>query len=64
MVTMDRAAMMLWLTPITTVRRDIGSSTLVRVCTLVEPSDSAASTVVAGTERMACAVMRTAGGAA
>ncbi len=64
MVTMDSAAMMVWFTPMTTVRLDMGSSTLVSVCRRVDPSDSAASTVVAGTSRMACAVMRIAGGAA
>ncbi len=64
MVTMARAAMMVWLTPMTTVRLDIGSSTFSSCCDRVVPSESAASTVVSGTERMACAVMRMAGGAA
>lgn len=64
MVTMDSAAMMVWFTPSTTVRFDIGSSTVASVCRRVAPSDSAASTVAAGTERIACAVMRTAGGVA
>ena len=56
--------MIVWLTPSTIVRRDIGSRTLVSVCARVEPSDSAASTVVRGTERIPCAVIRTTGGIA
>lgn len=64
MVTMARAAMIDWLTPITTVRLDIGSRTFSSACRRVAPSDSAASAVVSGTDRMACAVMRIAGGAA
>jgi len=64
MVTIARAAMMVWLTPITTVRLAIGSSTLSSDCQRVAPMESAASTVVSGTERMPCAVIRIAGGAA
>lgn len=64
MVTMARAAMMVWLMPITTVRLDIGSKTFISACRRVAPIESAASTVACGTERMACAVMRIAGGAA
>ena len=64
MVTIDSAAMIVWLTPSTIVRRDIGRRTLVRVWARVEPSDSAASTVVGGTARIPCAVIRTTGGTA
>ena len=63
-MTIDSAAMMVWLTPSTTVRRAIGSCTLVSRCQPVEPSEVAASTVFSGTSRMPCAVNRTAGGSA
>lgn len=63
-VTIESAAMIVWLMPTTTVDRDIGSSTLVSVCPRVDPSERAASTLSGGTERIACAVSRTAGGAA
>lgn len=53
-----------WLTHMTLVRLDIDSRTFGRDCRRVAPSESAASTVVSGTDRMACAVMRIAGGAA
>ena len=64
MVTMASAAMMVWLMPITMVRLAIGSSTFMSDCHRVAPSESAASTVVSGTERMPCAVIRIAGGTA
>lgn len=64
MVTMESAAMMVWFTPSTTVRFDSGSSTVASVWPRVAPRDCAASTVAAGTERIAWAVMRTAGGVA
>ena len=46
------------------MRRAIGSWTLLSSCIRVEPSDSAASTVVADTSRMPGAVSRIAGGTA
>ena len=63
-VTIDNAAMIVWLTPSTIVLRADGSSTFTSVCCRVAPRDSEASTVLRGTERMACAVIRIAGGAA
>ncbi len=63
-VTIDSAAMIVWLMPRTMVLRAEGSSTLTSVCFCVAPRDSLASTVLRGTVRMACAVIRIAGGAA
>ncbi len=63
-VAMDSAAMMVWLTPTTMVRLASGRRTLLRSCHGVDPSDVPASTVVAGTCLIACAVMRIAGGIA
>ena len=63
-VTIDSAAMMVWLMPITTVRLDIGSSTVRSRWNRPTPSESTASRVVAGTCRMPCAVSRMTGGIA
>ena len=62
--TIDSAAITVWFTPSTIVRRAIGSSTLARDCSRVEPSDCEASTAAVGTERMPCAVSRITGGIA
>ena len=62
--TIERAIMIVWLTPRMIVRRAIGSWTLASSCQLVEPSDVAASTVVGETPRMPRAVIRIAGGIA
>ena len=64
MTTIERAIMIVWLTPMPIVRRASGIWTLVRTCQRVEPSDTAASTVVAPTPRMPSAVIRIAGGMA
>ncbi len=64
MTTIERAIMIVWLTPMPIVRRASGSWTLVRTCQRVEPSETAASTVVAPTPRIPRAVMRIAGGMA
>jgi hypothetical protein len=61
-VTIDSAAMMVWLIPTTTELRDIGSRTFSSVWPRVDPSERAASTLSGGTERIACAVSRIAGG--
>ena len=63
-VTIDRAAMMVWLIPMTTVRLATGRVTLSSICGRVVPSDSAASIVSRGTCRMPWAVIRMTGGAA
>ena len=60
--TIPNAIMMVWLTPRMMTRLAIGSCTLRRSCQRVEPSDSAASTVVGDTSRMPSAVIRIAGG--
>ena len=62
--TIERAIMIVWLTPMPMVRRASGSWTLDSVCQRVEPEDSAASIVAPGTPRMPSAVMRMAGGIA
>ena len=46
MTTIESAIMIVWLTPMPIVRRASGSWTLVRTCQRVEPSETAASTVV------------------
>ena len=63
-VTMDSAAMIVWLTPITMVRLAIGSCTWRSSWAGVDPMDSAASSVSRGTARMPCAVSRMTGGTA
>ena len=60
--TIERAIMIVWLTPRMIVRRAIGSWTLVRICRRVDPSDVAASTDVGETPRIPRAVIRIAGG--
>jgi hypothetical protein len=62
--TIERAIMIVWLTPMPMVRRASGSWTLESVCQRVEPRDSAASIVVVGTPRMPSDVIRIAGGIA
>ena len=64
MTTIERAIMIVWLTPRPIVRRASGSWTLRRTCRRVEPSETAASTVSAATPRMPRAVIRIAGGIA
>ena len=64
MVTIARAAMIVWLMPTTTVRFAVGSATVRRSCPRVAPMDSAASSSSRGTWRMPCAVSRITGGAA
>ena len=64
MTTIERAIMIVWLTPRPMVRRACGSWTLVRTCQRVEPSETAASTDSDDTPRMPRAVIRTAGGMA
>ena len=64
MVAMDSAAIMLWLIPTTIVRLAIGSWTRRSIWLEVRPIERAASTVVSGTERMPCSVIRTSGGSA
>ena len=64
MTTMLSAIMIVWLTASMIVRRASGSCTLPSTCIRVAPSESAASTELAGTPRMPSAVMRTAGGIA
>jgi len=64
MVTMDRAAMVLWLIPMTMVRRAIGNCRARSRCRPVVPSESEASRVFSGMPRMPCAVSRITGGAA
>ncbi len=64
MVTMDSAAMIVWLMPITTVRLDIGRSTVRSRWNRPTPSESTASRVVRGTWPMPCAVSRMTGGMA
>ncbi len=58
-VTIDSAAIVVWLSPTMIVRRAIGSCTLRRVCQLVEPIEFAASTLVGDTVRRPWAAMRT-----
>ncbi len=62
--TIERAIMIVWLTPMPIVRRASGSWTLRSVCQRVDPCDSAASIVVSGTPRIPRAVIRMAGGMA
>ncbi len=52
MVTMDSAAIMVWLIPTMIVRFAVGSSTFRNVCPSVAPSEALASTVSPGTLRM------------
>jgi hypothetical protein len=62
--TMDSASMMVWLTASTMVGRAIGSRTLRSTCHRVEPSATAASTLVADTSLMPSAVIRMVAGTA
>ncbi len=64
MTIIERAIMIVWLTPMPMVRRANGSWTLVRDCQRVAPSERAASIVVPDTSWMPSAVMRMAGGMA
>ena len=64
MVAIDSAAIMLWLTPTTIVRRDIGSCTWRSSWPLVRPIDWAASTVVGETDLIPNSVILTSGGSA
>ena len=64
MVAIDSAAIIVWLSPTTMVRRAIGSWTLRSSWRRVEPIDVVASTVVGETVRMPWAVIRTSGGRA
>ena len=62
--TIPRASMIVWLTPSAITRRASGSWTLRSVWQRVAPSESAASTVVPGTPRIASEVIRIAAGIA
>ncbi len=64
MVTMDSAAIVVWLMPRTIVFLAIGSCTLRSSCSRVDPIERAASTVVGDTSRMPTAVRRMTGGTA
>ncbi len=63
-VTIDSAAIIVWLTPTMIVRLAIGSSTFRSRWSLVCPSDAVASSVVAETFLIAYAVIRVTGGRA
>ena len=63
-VTIDSAAIVVWLMPSTIVFFAIGSCTLRSSCIFVEPSAVAASTVVPETSRIPTAVSRITGGTA
>ena len=62
--TIERAIMIVWLTPMPIVRRASGSWTLRSTCQRVDPSETAASIVSLGTPRIPSSVMRMAGGMA
>ena len=64
MTTIERANMIVWFSPRSSMRRDMGSCTFVSICRLVAPIDAAASTVFTGTRRMPSAVILMHGGIA
>lgn len=64
MVAIDRAAMVVWLSPTMIVRFAMGIWILRSCCARVWPRDCPTSSIVGGTERMPWAAMRMRGGAA
>ena len=62
--TIESAKRIVWFTPSSSIRRASGSWTFVSVCRVVDPSETAASTVFSGTPRIPSAVIRTEGGIA
>ena len=63
-VTIESAAITVWLTPTMRVRRDMGSCTPKSTCRVVAPSDRLASTDSGATSRIPTAVSRMTGGTA
>ena len=64
MTTIESANRIVWLSPRSSIRRDIGSCTFRSIWRPVAPIDAAASTVFTGTRRMPSAVIRMHGGIA